>query len=285
MNANRKSSFIIALFLNMLFVHIADRALAQGNLLVTPRRIVFEGGRRTQELSLANSGNDTARYSVSVVNMRMKEDGSFEQITQPDSGQNFASNNIRVFPRIIMLGPDEGQTIKVQLVTGANGKSLAPGEYRSFIYFKALPKQQMSKRLDKMVTNLSVRLIPVIGIAVPVIVRVGESNTTLSISDLALQYAGANGHVLVGQFNRAGNMSVYGDISVDFISNETNTTTHVGVIKGLSIYTPNKIRKFQMELDDQGKVNYHNGKLHVTFTVHDNNNRPKKIAEEDLILP
>ena len=37
------------------------RAQAQGNLLVTPRRVVFDGSSRVMELNLANTGRDTAR--------------------------------------------------------------------------------------------------------------------------------------------------------------------------------------------------------------------------------
>lgn len=60
---------------------------AQGNLLVTPRRVVFDGSRRVMELNLANTGQDTARYNISFVQYRMTEDGDFEEITEPDPGQ------------------------------------------------------------------------------------------------------------------------------------------------------------------------------------------------------
>lgn len=282
MNVQRIPRYIIGFLLNVLIMHVSGVVMGQGNLLVTPRRLVFEGARRTQELSLANAGNDTAKYSVSIVNMRMKDDGSFEEISEPDPGQNFASGHIRVFPRTIVLGPNEGQTIKVQLVGSVGGAQLQPGEYRSYVYFKALPREQMSPRLNKMVTNLSVKLVPVVGIAVPVIVKVGESTTKLSFSDLSFQVKADSAPTLVGQFNRTGNMSVYGDISVDFIAAETNAVTHVGVIKGLAIYTPNSVRKFRMTLSNAG-VNYHNGKLHVAFTVRENE-RPVRIAEADLEL-
>jgi len=49
--------------------------MAQGDLMITPRRIVFEGNRDRQEITLANTGNDTARYTVSFVQYRMTPDG------------------------------------------------------------------------------------------------------------------------------------------------------------------------------------------------------------------
>ena len=69
---------------------------AQGDLMLFPKRIVFDGSKKTQEINLANSGKDTARYILSVVQIRMKEDGSFENITEPDPGQNFADKYFQI---------------------------------------------------------------------------------------------------------------------------------------------------------------------------------------------
>ena len=101
---------------------------AQGNLLVTPRRVVFEGTKRSVDLNLANIGQDTATYAISLIQIRMKEDGSFETISTPDPGQNFADQNLRFFPRSVTLPPNEAQVVKVQLL---RTNQLTPGEYRS----------------------------------------------------------------------------------------------------------------------------------------------------------
>jgi P pilus assembly chaperone PapD len=63
---------------------------AQGNLMVFPRRLVFEGSKKSEDLTLVNTGKDTAKYVISIVELRMREDGSFDPITKPDSGQYFA---------------------------------------------------------------------------------------------------------------------------------------------------------------------------------------------------
>ena len=57
------------------------KATAQGNLLVTPKRVVFEGLKRSEELNLANVGSDTATYMISFIQIRMKVDGYVETIT------------------------------------------------------------------------------------------------------------------------------------------------------------------------------------------------------------
>ena len=88
--------------------------LAQGDLLVTPSRVVFEGNKQKEQLNLLNMGQDTATYTISFVQRSMKEDGSFVTIEQPDSGQMFSDPYLRIFPRQVTLAPREPQVILVQ---------------------------------------------------------------------------------------------------------------------------------------------------------------------------
>ncbi|MDQ6609880.1 MAG: hypothetical protein M3Y85_08675, partial [Bacteroidota bacterium] len=81
-----KKAFIIC-FLSGLIFSSFSKTNAQGNLLVTPKRVVFEGSKRSEELNLANTGKDSATYDISFIQIRMKEDGSMENITTPDSTQ------------------------------------------------------------------------------------------------------------------------------------------------------------------------------------------------------
>src|SRR5687768_10970779 len=63
---------------------------AQGDLLLFPKRIVFEKGKRTEIINLANISNDTIKYTISFIQIRMNENGGFEIISVPDSNQFFA---------------------------------------------------------------------------------------------------------------------------------------------------------------------------------------------------
>jgi hypothetical protein len=257
------------------------RSLAQGNLLITPRRVVFEGNLKTQELNLANTGKDTARYNVSIVQYRMKEDGSFEEITEPDPGQNFADKYIRFFPRSVTLAPNEAQVVKMQL-TKAN--LLQPGEYRSHVYFRAVPIEKAlgeeESRPDS--TGISVRLVPIFGITIPVIIRVGESTTQVNLSDLSVEPLNDTISRLKLTFNRSGNMSVYGDIKVNYISSTGNSAI-VGIVKGIAVYSPNTIRHFQMDLKKTPGVDFQNGRLEVVYSTQ-SDSKPEKLAEAGLIL-
>ena len=97
-NYVRLRSFL-PVFAAMTFLTIFPAGLsAQGDLLITPRRVVFEGSKRSMDLNLANTGKDTATYAISLVQIRMLEDGGFETITSPDPGQQFADRYLRFFP-------------------------------------------------------------------------------------------------------------------------------------------------------------------------------------------
>ena len=254
--------------------------LAQGNLLIIPRRVVFEGGKKTQDVNLANSGNDTAKYVISLVQVRMKDDGGFERITEPDSGQYFADKFIRFFPRRVLLAPGESQVIKVQLT---KADKLLPGEYRSHIFFRAEPNEKPlgeNESQKKDTTLISVRLTAVFGMTIPVIIRIGENNTRVSISDLSVLNAENDTIPIIKmKFTRTGNMSVYGDLTVTYISPKGNET-QVSIAKGVAVYTPNEIRWFQVALEKKNSINYKTGKIRVNYSSQSGD----KLAEGEIIL-
>jgi hypothetical protein len=278
----RSKCFTVATgFLLAIFVALPGVVNGQGNLLITPRRVVFEGSKRSMDLNLANTGQDTAVYAISVLNERMKEDGSFETITEPDSGQRFADRFIRFFPRSVRLGPNEAQTVKVQLI---RTNELTPGEYRSHFYFRSIPsaKPLGEEGIIKDSTTISVKLIPIFGITIPVIIRIGEPTTKVTISDLSLNIVSDTIPRLSMVFHRSGNMSVYGDLAVDYISPQ-GKSVRAGIANGIAVYTPNRSRKFQLDLNKLPGIDYRSGKLKATFSA-PSDVKPSKYAEAELTL-
>jgi hypothetical protein len=274
-----KRSYLIfgLLFVQILF---SGGAIAQGNLLLLPRRVVFEGAKRYEELNIANTGKDTARYVISLMHIRMKEDGGFEEISQPDSGERWADRFVRFFPHSVELGPGESQVVKIQL-TKIN--ELEPGEYRSHLYFRAIPdKPLLGEERPSTDSGISIRLIPVFGISIPVIIRVGTPSIQVRISDLSVQMAEDTIPILSMTFHRAGNVSVYGDVSVYYTS-AGGKTMPVGTAKGIAVYTANTVRSFRLTLDKGSAINYHSGRLSVEYNAGEGIH-PARIAGADLIL-
>ena len=274
-------SLILFLSIQFLSIFTAQEIKAQGNLLITPRRVIFEGTKRSQELNLANTGKDTAKYNVSIIQYRMNENGSFTEITTPDPGQNFADKFIRFFPRTVTLAPNEAQVVKMQLI---RTDQLKPGEYRSHVYFRAVPKQTALGTEEKIKdsTAIGVKLVPIFGITVPVIIRSGESTMKVTVSDLNLEIIGDTIPRLKFSFNRSGNVSAYGDLKVEYIS-DLGISRQVGIIKGIAVYTPNPVRKFQMDLENKNMAEYHKGKLKITFSSQ-SETKPEKYTEAELKL-
>lgn len=242
---------------------IAATANAQGNLVIMPMRVVFEGGKRGAEVNVANSGADSARYVLSLVEQRMNENGKMEVITVPDSGQQFASKYLRIFPRSIYLGPNEGQVVKVQL---RNASQLKPGEYRSHLYFRAAPMEEPLGDTAKPPVEkgtISIKLKAVFGITIPIIIRVGEDSTTIAIENVKLALTDTTAY-LTCDFLRKGNFSAYGALNVDYISPD-GKQQNVGIAKGIGIYTPNSKRIFTLPLKMKNDIDYHRGKLKLEF--------------------
>jgi hypothetical protein len=253
---------------------------AQGDLMVYPKRIVFDNSQKTQELSLSNNGKDSARYVLSVLQIRMKADGGFETITTADSSQRFADKYFRFFPRQVVLAPGESQTVKIQPIRSSE---LVTGEYRSHLYLRSESEKVALGEANstKKSSSISVSITPVFGISVPIIIKSGKSDTKVGVSDLSFSMAGNTQPKLTLKFNRSGNMSVYGDILVNHLS-ASGKVTKVGAIQGAAIYAPTPSRQFQLPLDLTKTALYHSGKLQVIYSSPAP--KPETFAQAEITL-
>jgi P pilus assembly chaperone PapD len=255
---------------------------AQGNLLITPKRVVFEGNKRSMDLNLANIGDDTATYAISLIQIRMTEEGGFETITEPDEGQLFASPYMRYFPRTVTLGPNEAQTVKIQL---SKSGGLDPGEYRSHLYFRAVPKEKPLGEEEEVISDpssIAVKLTPIFGITIPAIIRVGQPSASVTITEPQLKFENDTTPRLAIVFNRSGDYSVYGDLAVDHVS-PGGIVTRVGIANGVAVYTPNTRRRFEFSLINTAGLDLRSGRLLITFSA-PSDVKPEKYAEALLLL-
>ena len=276
---SQKTFFLLALMIVTLIIPVS--LSAQGDLLITPRRVVFEGSKQSQELTLANTGQDTARYNVSFVQYRMTDSGAFELIEAPDSGQYFADKYLRFFPRSVTLAPNEAQVVRMQFRKLPDMQS---GEYRSHVYFRAVPKETAlgdEKLADT--TAIGIRLIPIFGITIPIIVRVGELDLNVKLSELSLDTKSDTIPNLDVTFTRNGDKSVYGDLTINWLSNSGGEPVEVGLVRGIAVYTPNKTRRFNMQLRKIAGVDYSRGKLVVKYQA-PNDLKPEVYAEREIVL-
>jgi hypothetical protein len=249
----------------VLFLFYAPHTFGQGNLLIYPKRLVFEGTqKRVQLLNLTNTGKDSATYRISYVEIKMTDDGQREYLSEPEEGQRFATPFLRVFPRTVTLAPNKSQQVKIQLIKAS---SLEPGEYRSHLYLRAVPKDKKLEKkneTDNENTGLSISLTPVFGYTIANIIKIGEPNIQVELSNLAVADREKNFPELSFNINRKGNMSPYGDFSVWHISPK-GVETIVGSIKGISVYVPGTYRKLRIKLNNPKEINFNEGELRIVY--------------------
>lgn len=238
---------------------------AQGDLLVTPTRVIFEGNKQRQELSLVNTGTEATTYSISFVNKNMQEDGSFVDLKEPIAGQKVADPYLRIFPRQVTLAPQEAQVISLQY---RRKQDMEDGEYRSHLYFRSEKDYTArgEKKADKDSLLLRVQLIPVFGMSIPVIIRTGVVKTEVSLSDIKLtpdEYDDSNA-LLKLVINRSGDYSVYGDIKVDFVSDK-GKRQEIGSVNGIGVYTNINKRYATIRLEKFNTKKLGRGKIQVRY--------------------
>ena len=242
-------------------------SLGQGNLLITPMRVVFEGNNQKSELNLINTGVDTATYSISFRQYYMNELGKLELIEKLDSNQMLAEPYLRLFPRQVTLAPGEPQVIMLQYRPKTNMKS---GEYRSHLYFrpekdyKALGKDKPTLESNQ----LSVTAIPIFGITIPVIIRSGSVKVNTSINNLKLIVQQDTIPILQFLINRIGNSSTYGDLIVEYAPT-LGKPIQVGRLNRVAVYTNIDQRKVSITLNRIPGILFKSGNLKVRYTSPD----------------
>ncbi|WP_320052783.1 hypothetical protein [uncultured Acetobacteroides sp.] len=253
---------IFTILFFIIFQSVAISASAQGNLLVTPTRVIFEGKVQKENLCLVNTDKDTVTYSVSFLEYAMNENGGFLEIDKPDSSFMIAAPYLRVFPRRITLAPGESQTIMLQRRRTAK---MGSGEYRSHLYFRSernyAPLGIKNPSKD---SSISVSLVPIFGLCIPVIIRSGLISVSVKFSDLRLAQVKDTVQNLAFTINRTGNISTYGDIRVEFIPKQ-GKPYEVVLVRGIGVYTTTNRRFITLPLKDKEKRVLKDGKLKVQY--------------------
>jgi P pilus assembly chaperone PapD len=239
------------------------RAEAAGELMVHPTRIVFEGNTRTAQIDLINSGTEPMTYRISVVRRRMTDTGDFVAVDTPAAGEQFADEMIRFSPRQVVLQPRVAQAVRIQL---RKPGELEDGEYRTHLLFQALPPADAATARQAVGAEegLDIRLTAIYSVSIPLLVRHGSTSATVSLSDLELRRPADGPPAAALTIHRAGNRSVYGDLTV-FLRAPNGTERVVGRANGIAVYTPNAVRKVVLPLPVLEK-GIPAGELRATFS-------------------
>ncbi|QLC26946.1 molecular chaperone [Parasphingopyxis algicola] len=190
---------------------IAAPAPIQANdLLIAPTRVVLNGARGT-EVILNNIGSEEAAYRISLELRRMTADGGLEEVEIPNDSEESALGMIRYAPRRVVLPPNQPQAIRIG-VRAPEG--ISDGEYRVHMLFRAIPRPRpVAAETEGAGEGFQIRLIPVYGVTIPIIVRHGNLTATAAIANPRI--VEEDGVQAVGfDLSRLGDRSVYGEVTV-----------------------------------------------------------------------
>ncbi|MGP1282813.1 MAG: fimbrial biogenesis chaperone [Parasphingopyxis sp.] len=188
----------------------APAPVQANDLLVAPTRVVLNGSRGT-EVILNNIGDEEATYRISLELRRMTADGGLEEVEIPDESEEAALGMIRYAPRRVVLPPNQPQAIRIGVRAP---EDIPDGEYRVHMLFRAIPRPRpAAAEAESAGEGFQIRLIPVYGVTIPIIVRHGNLTATAAIANPRI--VEENGVQAVGfDLSRVGDRSVYGEVTV-----------------------------------------------------------------------
>lgn len=254
------------------------------DLLVTPTRVLFEGNMPTTELALVNRSDKAHTYAISFVQCRMSENGEIKEIdkaTPPDPNDRFADTFVRFTPRRVILEPRQVQMVRMML---RKPSDLADGEYRSHLSFRLIPTAESAVKPDSVTRGIQIKLVPIYGVTIPVIVRHGSLTATTRLSGLRLDPKGNEGKpALAFSIEREGSRSTYGDIEALWKAPGSKALS-VALIKGVAVYTPNAKRTMLLALTSPKGVDLRGGELTVRYTGQENG-AEQLLAEGKIAVP
>jgi len=246
-----------------------------GDLLVAPTRLVLDG-RKGAEVVLNNIGDEPATYRVSVEFRRMTADGNLVDVTEPTPQEKAAADMIVYAPRRVTLAPNEPQSIRISARPPAG---LPDGEYRVHLLFRAIPPATpVTQAQSEQPKGLHLQLIPVYGVTIPVIVRLGNLQATAGIADVKLEKE-QDGKPAIGlDLSRAGSRSTFGEVRVL----KAGVKDPIAIQRAVAVYTELGQRHVSIPVDPNFK-----GELSGPVTVQYLEtfaDRTQKIAETQAVL-
>lgn len=224
----------------------ASPALASGDLLVAPTRIILDGSRGT-EVVLNNIGSAPATYRISLEIKRMTAAGGLDEVAEENAtpAERAALDMIVFSPRRVTLPPNQPQVVRVGVRVP---EGLPPGEYRAHMLFRAVPDTVPAAAAEARSASpgVSIALTPIYGITIPVIVRMGDLGAEAVIGDAWVSES-AEGPAFNFDLSRTGNRSVYGDIEVT----RPGVTEPLLVARGIAVYPEVSARKVSLRVPDE----------------------------------
>ena len=223
----------------------APAAAGVGDLLVAPTRVILDG-RKGTEIVLNNLGDEPATYRISVEFRRMMPDGNLEDVAEPSDREKAAADMIVYAPRRVTLAPNQPQSIRL---AARPPQGLPDGEYRVHLLFRAIPPARpVTPASAEKVEGLQFKLIPVYGVTIPVIVRLGNLEAKAGIANVALG-AKEGKRAVELDLSRSGSRSTFGEVRVL----KPGVKDPIAVQRAVAVYTEVDTRHMSVPVSESYK--------------------------------
>lgn len=268
------------------------------NLNISPRRVIFEGTKRTEAVYIFNQGNAAVTVDIALVDNIMLPTGEIvpartaaergEDAVTALSRLHSARDLIIATPSRVTLAPGKGKTIRVRATMP--DAVTAAGEYRTHLTATTLPPPSSGVTVDQAAGQggeLTFSINTVFGLSIPLIVRAGGPGATASFGAISLDHAAtpANGSeperkvpVLVVPLQRRGAASIYGNVEVRSGGRKGEL---IGLVRGIAVYPEVDRRDARIPLMREPR---HGEILSVAF-VADEAKAGSELAQETYAVP
>lgn len=245
-----------------------------GDLLVAPTRILLDG-RRGAEVILNNIGAAPATYRISVEFRRMTADGALEDVADLSAADKQAQEMIVYAPRRITLAPNQPQSIRI---AARRPQGLPDGEYRVHMLFRAIPPARPAGvAKGDQGEGLRFALIPVYGVTIPVIVRLGNLEAKAGIANVRVERKDGKPAIAL-DLSRSGTRSTFGEVRVV----KAGVKDPIAVQRSVAVYTELATRQLSIPIEDRFKDEYR-GPVTVQY-VETYDDGQRTIAETTAVL-
>lgn len=218
----------------------------QANLLLAPKRVVFEGRTRSATLAVVNTSRETRTFQLSWKMVAVDEKGMPHTVPLVENAHS-VSKMVVFSPRRVTIPGNGRQSVRLSLRRPAD---LPPGEYRGHLVFSSNTgeEDEMSLSAGK---GVSIGLKIGIGMSIPVIVRQGDvAPESVSIQNVSLS-SDPNGNQSLQLFlmHSAGKgASAYGNVRAYARAENGKDETLVAASPNVSLYTEQAKRVMTMSL-------------------------------------
>ena len=231
------------------------------NININPKRITFDRIGKSAAVYVFNQGGAVGGFDVKLIDRVMLPDGQIVPLSEAEAKPELkdlvarlksAKDMVVVTPRRVSLSGNAGQTLRIRAGTSAE---VAPGEYRTHLTVTAIPPADIGVTAEQAASQregqLSFRINSVLGLSIPVILRVGPIDIRAGIENAKLSVETApttagkppvTTSVLAFELVRVGANSLFGDIEVRG-AKERGDKEPLGVVRGVGVY-PEIDRRF-----------------------------------------